>query len=327
MDNPELVRDDFAKWSADFADLLELFCRVVEESRPATGVADFVRRCFAPATTVEPPEHGGNGSLQRCQALSIAFQLLNIVEENTTNQMRRRAETRRHERDPGLWRHDLADLVARGYGEADIRRAIAETSFESVLTAHPTEAKRTTVLEHHRAIYLLLLERETRSFTDIEHGIHRQRLEAALQRLWRTGEIQLDRPALDSEIRSVMHYMGSVFPDVVELLDLRFQQAWRDTFRSPPPPLPRLGFGTWVGGDRDGHPGVTPQVTIAMLERLRNGALNLLQTRLTGLAMRVSLAASADDVPTGLRDRLEATAALLGEPSRAAIATSRGARW
>jgi phosphoenolpyruvate carboxylase len=327
MDNPELVRDDFAKGAADFADLLALFCEVVDECRPATGAAGFIRRCFSPASTVEPPEHDGNGSLERCQGLSIAFQLLNIVEENTTNQMRRRAEARRHEREPGLWRNDLQDLVARGWSEDEIREAIAGTAFESVLTAHPTEAKRTTVLEHHRAIYLLLLERETRSFTDIELGIHRQRLEEALQRLWRTGEIQLDRPALDSEIRTVMHYMGSVFPDVVELLDLRFQRAWRDTFRSPPPPLPRLGFGTWVGGDRDGHPGVTPQVTVAMLERLRSGALNLLQTRLTGLAMKLSLEASDDDMPAVLRERLEATAALLGDQSRAAIARNRDEPW
>ncbi|WP_170149705.1 phosphoenolpyruvate carboxylase [Rhodoplanes roseus] len=327
MDNPELVRDDFAKWSADFADLLALFCKVIDEYRPATGVADFVRCCFTPGRSVQPPGPDGFGSLERCQGLSIAFQLLNIVEENTTNQMRRRAEARRHEREPGLWRNDLADLVARGWSEERIRDAIASTVFESVLTAHPTEAKRTTVLEHHRAIYLLLLERETRSFTDIELGIHQQRLEAALQRLWRTGEIQLDRPALDSEIRTVMHYMGSVFPDVVELLDLRFQRAWRDVFASAPPPLPRLGFGTWVGGDRDGHPGVTPQVTVAMLERLRGGALTLLQSRLTGLAMKLSLAGSTDDVPPVLRARLETTAALLGEPSRAAFERNRHEPW
>ncbi|MFD2183853.1 phosphoenolpyruvate carboxylase [Rhodoplanes azumiensis] len=333
MDRPDPdfdpVREGFAKWAADSAWLLDAFCAVVEESRPATGVAEFVRRCFADHDEPLPLGPVRSGAVERCEALSIAFQLLNIVEENTANQIRRRAEAQRHERERGLWRHDLGDLVARGHDEATIRATIADTVFEPVLTAHPTEAKRSTVLEHHRAVYLLLLERETRSFTDIERGIHAQRLKAALQRLWRTGEIQLERPALDNEIRTVFHYLEQVFPDVVELLDLRFQQAWRDVFGATalPPALPRLGFGTWVGGDRDGHPGVTPEVTVAMLERLRAGALRLLQARLGQLAQKISLAADGEAIPAGLRDRLAATAALLGAPSRAAIARNPREPW
>ncbi|MDC7784493.1 phosphoenolpyruvate carboxylase [Rhodoplanes sp. TEM] len=324
MDVPARLRDDFAKWSADFDGLLDAFCQVVEAHRPAAGVAGFVRACFS--ADGMPPD-GGNGGLVRYQALSIAFQLLNIVEENTANQMRRRAEERRNEREPGLWRHDLGDLLARGRAEGDIRRTIAGASLEPVLTAHPTEAKRATVLEHHRALYLMLLERETRSFTDIELGIYRRRLQAALQRLWRTGEIQLERPDLESEIRTVLHYMETVFPDAVELLDLRFQQAWRDTFGSASPPLPRLGFATWVGGDRDGHPFVTTAVTMGMLGRLRAGALALLQARLSGLAVRISVAASGDEVPAILQRRIDETAALLGDDSRTALARNRGEPW
>ncbi|MFD2183852.1 phosphoenolpyruvate carboxylase [Rhodoplanes azumiensis] len=326
MNAPAPLRDEFAKWAADFDALLDLFCEVVEEHRPAAGVAGFVRGCFE-AADAPPPDGEEDGALARCQALSIAFQLLNIVEENTANQMRRRAEGRRHEREPGLWRHDLGDLEARGYGEASIRRTIADASLEPVLTAHPTEAKRATVLEHHRALYLMLLERETRSFTEIELGIYRRRLRAALQRLWRTGEILLERPDVESEIRTVLHYMETVFPDVVELLDLRFQEAWTDTFGSPPPTLPRLGFATWVGGDRDGHPFVTTEVTMGMLARLRAGALALLHARLSALAVRISLAGNGDDVPAALRRRIDETAALIGPESAAALGRNRGEPW
>ncbi|NVO17197.1 MAG: phosphoenolpyruvate carboxylase [Rhodoplanes sp.] len=326
MNAPAPLHDDFAKWSADFAGLLDVFCQVVEEHRPVAGVADFVRACFSADGILQEPREN-NGALARCQALSIAFQLLNIVEENTANQMRRRAEGRRHEREPGLWRHDLEDLLGRGHGEDEVRRTVATASLEPVLTAHPTEAKRATVLEHHRALYLLLLERETRSFTDIELGIYTRRLKAALQRLWRTGEILLERPDVESEIRTVLHYMETVFPDVVELLDLRFQQAWRDTFGSAPPRLPRFGIATWVGGDRDGHPFVTTDVTVQMLGRLREGALRLLQARLAQLAVRISLAAAGDDVPAVLRRRLDETVALLGEESRAVLSRNRGEPW
>ncbi|WP_158859746.1 phosphoenolpyruvate carboxylase [Rhodoplanes serenus] len=341
MTAPAHLHDAFTKWSADFTRLLDVFCRVVDGSREGPEVADFVRDCFAsegpgiagartdtePAATAESATTATADALARGQALSIAFQLLNIVEENTTNQMRRRAEGRRHEHEPGLWRHDLDDLIGRGHDEQAVRRTLATAAFEPVLTAHPTEAKRATVLEHHRALYLLMLEHETRSFTDIEHAIHDRRLAAALERLWRTGEIMLERPDVASEIRTVLHYMDTVFPDVVELLDLRFQEAWRSVFGTAAPPLPRLGFATWVGGDRDGHPFVTAAVTRGMLESLRTGALRMLHGRLAGLAARISLAADAATVPPALRERLEATVALVGTRAAAALDRNRGEAW
>ena len=241
-----------------------------EEGRRRLGdvLASLFRRRQPPAA--------GPLSARHCQALSIAFQLLNIVEENTANQARRRTEDpRRQESEPGSWLHTLRDLGIRGFGESAVRQALERVSVEPVLTAHPTEAKRATVLEHHRAIYLLLVERDNRLFTDVEHAIFERRLKAALERLWRTGEIILERPDVESEFRNTLYYMEHVFPDVVELLDLRFQHSWQATFGTGPPRLPHLGFGSWVGGDRDGHPFVSPEVTTRTLGLLREGALSV----------------------------------------------------
>ncbi len=188
MDRAALIRDEIAKWSADFDYLLGLFCQVLEEDR-AADVAEFIRRRFAPAAAAAPADVLQASPVQCCQALSIAFQLLNIVEENTANQVRRRPEGPRRENEPGLWRYNLADLASRGYSEGEVRAALDRVSCEAVLTAHPTEAKRATVLEHHRAMYLLLVERENRMFTDIEFAIFERRMKAAIERLWRTGEI------------------------------------------------------------------------------------------------------------------------------------------
>ena len=154
MDRAALIRDEIAKWSADFDYLLGLFCQVLEEDR-AADVAEFIRRRFAPSAAA-PPADGEASPVQCCQALSIAFQLLTIVEENTANQVRRRPERPRRENEPGLWRYNLTDIASRGYSEAEVRAALDQISCEAVLTAHPTEAKRSTVLEHHRAMYLLL---------------------------------------------------------------------------------------------------------------------------------------------------------------------------
>jgi len=305
----ETLREGFSKWIDDFNEIRGLFSEMLEEEGDA-DLAAFLRSCF--------DENGGQIKLavlpaEYCQALSIVFQLLDIVEENTANQVRRRAEDpRRQEGEPGLWLYNLGDLRDRGVSEAELRAAMEQVSVEPVLTAHPTEAKRATVLEHHRAIYLLLVERDNRRFTEVEAAIFRRRLKAALERLWRTGEIRAERPQVDSEVQGVLHYLRWVFPDVVELLDQRFQHSWSAAFGTAPPHLPKLAFGSWVGGDRDGHPLVTPEVTARTLVLLRQGALAVGRERLRQLGARLSLAESEVPVPAILRDRIAVLSSILG---------------
>jgi phosphoenolpyruvate carboxylase len=97
-----------------------------------------------------------------------------------------------------------------------------------VLTAHPTEAKRATVLEWHRELYLRLLDLENRTWTPHERARIREQITVLLERLWRTGEIFLEKPDVASERRNAMHYLAGVFPDVLPLVDARFQDAWHD---------------------------------------------------------------------------------------------------
>jgi phosphoenolpyruvate carboxylase len=311
------LREGFSKWTDDFNEIRGLFSEMLEEEGDA-DLAAFLRACFGG----EPPQLAVLPA-QYCQALSIVFQLLDIVEENTANQFRRRAEDpRRQEGEPGLWLYNLADLRHRGFSEAALRTAMEQVSVEPVLTAHPTEAKRATVLEHHRAIYLLLVERDNRRFTEVEAAIFRRRLKAALERLWRTGEIRAERPEVESEVQGVLHYLRWVFPDVVELLDQRFQHSWSAEFGTPPPNLPRLAFGSWVGGDRDGHPLVTPEVTARTLVLLRHHALAVARDRMRKLGATLSLAESEVPVPAILRDRIELLTKILG-PERARKAVDR----
>ncbi len=315
--------EGFRKWAADFAYLREAFFTMLEEDGDIE-LAAFLRACFE--QDAPPPEQ--KLTLRHCQALSIVFQLLNIVEENTANQVRRMSEDpRRHDAEPGLWLWNLNDLKNRGFSEESIRQGLGRITVEPVLTAHPTEAKRATVLEHHRAIYLMLVERDNRRFTEVEQAIFNRRLQAALERLWRTGEIFLAKPDVESEVRNVLHYLRAVFPDVIALIDLRFQQSWREIFNSAPPDLPRLRFGSWVGGDRDGHPFVTPEVTEQTLDLLRSSALSLLRERLRSLAAKLSLADTGTDLPGALREAIAATAALLGPASRQAVERNAGEPW
>src|SRR5579872_702964 len=317
------LQEGFAKWTSSFDYLRNLFCNMLLEEGESE-LAAFLQSCFSKTS----PE-ASQLSSRFCQALSIAFQLLDVVEENTSNQVRRRADDpRRREGEPGFWLWNLHDLRQRGFSEQELRRAIERVSAEPVLTAHPTEAKRATVLEHHRTIYLLLVERDNRHFTEVEQAIFERRLKAALERLWRTGEIRQERPDIESEVTGVLHYLRTVFPESVELLDLRFQHCWRKVFATEPPPLPSLSVGSWVGGDRDGHPFVTPAVTAETLQQLRQEALSVVRKRLQQLGARLSMAGASAPVPHILEDRIAQLAAKLGDATaRQALARNPGEPW
>ncbi|MBE0656038.1 MAG: phosphoenolpyruvate carboxylase [Bryobacteraceae bacterium] len=316
----QLLNEGFRKWVTDFQFMRRAFADVLH-AESDHDTAAFIESCFDGL----PLQTGIND--RRLQALSIVFQLLDIVEENTANQTRRRAEDpRRGESEPGLWLYYLNELRQRGFCEDDIRAFLPAVRVEPVLTAHPTEAKRATVLEHHRSIYLLLVERDKANFTDLELALFNRRLRAALERLWRTGEIYLERPDVDSEVRNSLHYLRNVFPEAVELLDLRFQYAWSSTFPTEPPKLPSLSFGSWVGGDRDGHPFVTPGITAKTLETLHDAAVTMHREGLRTLGSKLSLAADPE-APPQLVERINTLSAALGSEAGPAIGRNPGEPW
>jgi len=230
------------------------------------------------------------------QAYSTAFTLLNMIEENAYAQNHRRlaAAGTLGERS-GSWENTFRRLVAAGHDAADIAAALPGVRVEPVLTAHPTQAKRRTILEHHRELYLLLVQRENQMWTPGEQADIREQIKAVLERLWRSGEIHLERPDVASEVRNVLHYLRNVFPVVLPLLVRRLREAWRDAGLDPTlienryPLLPHLQFGSWVGGDRDGHPFVTGDITEQTLAQLRALALELIRDHLTRLGAHLSL--------------------------------------
>jgi phosphoenolpyruvate carboxylase len=267
------------------------------------------------------------------QVLSIAFQLLNMVEENAAAQSRRRRETTEGMlREPGLWGQNLRQLLEAGFTDKDIAAALPTVHVEPVLTAHPTEAKRSTVLEQHRQLYLLLVKRENQMWTPAEQQSIRDEVKLALERLWRTGELRLQKPDLASERRGAIHYLREIFPDAVPRLDERLRQAWKEAGCDPallrkPGAMPKLTFGTWVGGDRDGHPLVTAQVTDESLWELRRTAILVHRTQLRRLGQHLSLSDRLQPPPPSLRQATLLLAEKLGEAGQAALARNRGEPW
>jgi phosphoenolpyruvate carboxylase len=230
-----------------------------------------------------------------CQAYSIAFQLLNMVEENAAAQVRRARESETGlTGEPGLWADYLHKLHESGISESLVASQLNKIRVEPVLTAHPTEAKRLAVLEQHRALYSSMVRRENQMWTPQEQDAIRNEIKVTLERLWRTGEVHRTKPIVAEERRNVIYYLQEVFPSVVNDVDLRLRQAWTDagyhaeTLVSPAT-LPRIRFGTWVGGDRDGHPFVTAEVTRETFRDLRRTTLQVLHDAVGAVSRQLTM--------------------------------------
>ncbi len=251
------------------------------------------------------------------QLYSIGFQLLNMVEERVAAEIRReREKALGAESIRGLWPQALRDLRAMGLGPEEILDVLRDVKVEPVLTAHPTEAKRSSIRERHRALYEEMVRNEYPKYTERERRRIRERVVTTLETLWRTAEIHLVRPDISSELRNATHYLRDLFPAAINRLDLHFTEAWRDAglpldlLRSAGN-IPALVFGTWIGGDRDGHPLVTPEVTETALGTLRQSAFKLLQRELLGLASQLTLSRYLTPVPAALQARIDQLATLV----------------
>ena len=272
-------------------------------------------------------------SYRGVQAYSIAFQLLNMVEENASAQSKRLREDKHGlASDPGSWGRALRALVDAGLTDKQIAKRLNRMRVEPVLTAHPTEAKRATVLEIHREIYKLLVRRENNMWTAAEQRAIREEIKVALERLWRTGEIYHQKPDVQSELRNINYFLSKVFPDAVVSMDLRLRQAWEEAGLDParvehPDSLPQIVLGTWVGGDRDGHPLVTAEVTTRALNLFRSTAIAICNERLETLGQRLSLGDHLQEPPAVFIRQVEKHAAAHGEAGEAAIKRNIGETW
>lgn len=251
-----------------------------------------------------PPQVGTTPSRSLGQAYSIAFQLLNVVEERVASQVRQiREKQAGATAEQGLWPDHLHQLGKLNLAESDLLAVLRDVRVEPVLTAHPTEAKRGTVRELHGEIYHLMNRHENPAYTPREQARLAGQLETLLENLWRTGEIHVTRPTIEAELQTALHYLREVFPAALAQAHLHLREAWTAAGLDPAgvdtlPPLIR--FGTWIGGDRDGHPFVTAEVTAHALAALRGNALRIHRRSLETLAYHSPISCLFREIPPEL---------------------------
>lgn len=265
---------------------------------------------FIPWLQDEHPTIDKNNLPQVLRLYSICFQLLNLSEVNGAVQDRRKkAEESGLESINGMWGNVLRSLKDENVSEENIISAFKDVVVEPVLTAHPTEAKRPVVLLLYRELYLLLVKRENANYNSYEQAEITFEIKQILHKLWFIGEIFIEKPAVESELENILHYFYKVFPSVLNYLDFKLKEAWTQVgydvnYLNSYTKFPRLSFGNWVGGDRDGHPLVTSSITAHTLKTFRLHALKLVNNLLSELADSLSIFCDDQELPTYFTQRI-----------------------
>jgi phosphoenolpyruvate carboxylase len=278
---------------------------------------------IAPALAGESAiENASPDSLSRIfQAHGIWFQLLSIVEQHAAM-----AERRQTERDlgeqavAGTFANVIATAESLGIEAEDLGEKLAATRVRPVITAHPTEAKRVTVLEKHRRIYRLLVDLGQPRWTPRERAGIIDQLRDEIELLWMTGELRLEKPSVDQEVAWGLHFFHETLFDGVPELLKKLDRALQRSYPGERFPLSHFfQFGSWIGGDRDGNPFVTNEVTRRALTENAAASLRYYEQRLFALMRSLSIAERALPPPAGFREALSRALAESGKGDEIAL--------
>lgn len=225
------------------------------------------------------------------RAFTNYFQLNNIVEDSERiRRVRRREAASPDAPRRGSIREAIAALARRGITADHMQAMLNEADVRFVLTAHPTEAKRRTIIDKLARIFSTIRMLDERG--SLPREIERQRtlLASAIAGLWTSNELRITQPTVQDELRATLVYFDSSLAPVLMDLYRDLEEAMAEVYPDQNVTVPSfIRFGSWIGGDRDGNPFVTPDVTTEALQMMRSASIDLLHTRLTWLAGRVSV--------------------------------------
>ena len=226
------------------------------------------------------------------RAFNIHFSLLNIAEESCQLRTRRRQAERGGHYWPGSFHDTLLLLKQSGVTPAKLQAMLDELLYLPVMTAHPTETKRRAIKSTLRNIFL------THDKLDDPRlrGYFRQetlaKLRSLIQLRWKTDEIRLHPMGVEDEIDTALSYFPLSLFHATPRLYRNFENALREVYGEVAARHIRipsvLGFGSWVGGDRDGNPNVKPEATALALRLQAQTILQEYLRRLDELCQQLS---------------------------------------
>ena len=203
------------------------------------------------------------------RSFSKYFALVNVAEE-AYQHIHRESLIISGKSGSALWEgsfdHTLKDCKSHGITISDLQKLYKSLQFIPVFTAHPTEAMRRSKMEATRRIFATILELHMYRGQSIRKEEIIKKLEAQILILWKTDEVRMKKPTVEDEVRNGLYYFNtSLFKAVPQMyrdLENATKRIYCDSMSVSSIKVPSfLRFGSWIGGDRDGNPYVTPEVT------------------------------------------------------------------
>ena len=264
------------------------------------------------------------------RAFSHFLTLANIAEQH--HRVRRRREYLRDPAAPpqsGSFKATFRELLDRGTSAAELHAAVSSLQIGLVLTAHPTTITRRTLAHKQRRIADLLAQEDRPDLTAPERDDVLAELRREITAMWETDEIRAERPTpLEETISGLLVFEGSLWdavPRYLRSLDLSLREA---TGQPLPLNAAPIRFGSWMGGDADGNPTITPEVTRKACLVSRWMAADLYERDITALQLELSVTQANQHLQDRTHRSREPYRAVLRELRtrlRATRPTTRGA--
>ncbi|MCY3576136.1 MAG: phosphoenolpyruvate carboxylase [bacterium] len=204
----------------------------------------------------------------------------------------------------------FADTVAKlqdlGIDRAEIVAATRGADLRPVFTAHPTEASRRSILDKLNEIAVLIERRSEASSGPADRNRVDRRIDELIDAIWQTDELRRERPDPVDEARSILYFLTEIAADGVPELFDDVDAVLRSIGGSLDGPQVPVRFGSWVGGDRDGNPNVTPETTLEVLNFQQGRALRLLVAEVEELSSELSVSTAVTAITPELQAQIEA---------------------
>ncbi len=267
-----------------------------------------------PQAAAEIPPHLVEHALQ---TIGIWLQLMNIAEENAAIRNRRAIEKQAGPDEVGgSLSQSLAQAAAAGVSAEMVKDVLGKLDIGPTITAHPTEAKRVTVLEIHRRIYLKLFELESNRWTPRERDQLLFQLRNEIDLLWMTGEIRIEKPTVESEVSWGLHFFrDALFDRTTAVCDLMQSALIRHYPELTAQIRPPVRFSSWIGGDRDGNPFVTVETTRNALAENAKASVQRIDAKLKELSQFVSVSETEMPIPESFSTLLKEQLKLVSTPN------------
>jgi phosphoenolpyruvate carboxylase len=258
--------------------------------------------------------------LQLVRAFSVYFHLINLAEEH------HRVRTLREREQTGAPLHEsiaaaLALLRNAGVRADAVQSSLQQLEVHPVFTAHPSEARRRTLLYHlARAADLLTQLNDPRATPRMRAAVL-ETLRARITLIWQTAETRIERPTVLDEVQSVLPGLSGTLYDLAPRIHRTLEAATSTAYPSLryAAAVPFLHLGSWVGGDRDGNPAVTAEVTRAAARLARSAVLQRYREEVQTLGRDLSISARLVDASPELMASIDR--------DRTELGTQRVKRW